>query len=243
MKRIESLWMNQFKRIDFEFEDRRAIIVFPADANKTGKWLLKTEYFDAFQELELEFVRLGYHLAYLSNMNRWGRDEDQDAKARFRDYLAENFGLDSKCVPVGMSCGGLHAIKLAARHPNAVRALYLDAPVVNLLSCPFGLTRPTRVDARQEALDALGLTMSQMIAYREHPLDKLGALIQARIPAALVYGDADESVIFEENGQYIADAYKDSGVPFLLIRKRGCDHHPHGPLERAGDVINFIESR
>lgn len=42
-------------------------------------------------------------------------------------------------VLIGMSCGGLQAVKQAARHPGMVSLLYPDAPVINLLSCPFGL--------------------------------------------------------------------------------------------------------
>ena len=37
-----------------------------------------------------------------------------------------------------MSCGGLCAINFAAKYPDLVSVLYLDAPVVNLLSCPMG---------------------------------------------------------------------------------------------------------
>lgn len=240
----ESVWMDQYRRIDFRFEGRDAILVFPKAEKSSRKWLLKMEYFDAFQEMELAIVQHGYHLGYLRNINRWGLDEDQDAKARFCDFLSREFGLEPQCVPVGMSCGGLHAIKFAARHPEAVRVLYLDAPVVNLLSCPFGIGMPSAIDAsvKQEALDALGLTMSQMIAYREHPFDKLCCLIRARIPAVLVYGDADTIVPFEENGLHVMNAYRDSGVPFIAIGKHGCDHHPHGPLKQIGRVIEFIDS-
>ena len=51
----KSVW-NGFSKIDFEFEEKEAIIVIP---NKTsnGKWLLKTEYFDAFPNLEIEMLK------------------------------------------------------------------------------------------------------------------------------------------------------------------------------------------
>lgn len=71
-----------FKRADFKFEDRDALIVFPS-CEKNGKWIVKMEYFGAFPELEIELLRRGWHLAYLRNHNRWGTDDDSDAKARF----------------------------------------------------------------------------------------------------------------------------------------------------------------
>ena len=45
----ESQWYG-FKRIDFIFEGKEAILVFPNEPNKSKTWLLKTEYFDAFQD-------------------------------------------------------------------------------------------------------------------------------------------------------------------------------------------------
>ena len=62
--------------------------------------------------------------------------DDVDVKARFADYLSKEYGLNKKCVPVGMSCGGLQSIYFAAAHPERVAAMVLDAPVTNLLSCP-----------------------------------------------------------------------------------------------------------
>lgn len=242
MEAKKSLW-NGFTRLDFQFEDRDAVLVLPEESNRNGRWLLKTEYFSAFQEMELAFVQRGYALAFLTNINRWGLAEDMHAKYRFRDFLVSEFGLSERCVPVGMSCGGLHAIKLAATHPEMIQALYLDAPVVNILSCPFGLGKPSAIGAEacQEALDALGLTMSQMITYREHPLDKLGTLIEHRIPAALVWGDDDKIVPWDENALFVLEAYEAAGVPLLTQCKPGCDHHPHGPADTEA-VFQFIES-
>ena len=48
---------NGFKRVDFKFQDREAILVFPNIENKTSKWMLKTEYFGAFPNLEIELLK------------------------------------------------------------------------------------------------------------------------------------------------------------------------------------------
>ena len=45
----EMLW-NGFKRIDFEFEGREAILVCPQVPNEDKKWMIKTEYFDHFKK-------------------------------------------------------------------------------------------------------------------------------------------------------------------------------------------------
>ena len=239
MNQQMQLWHDQFAMETFSFEERKAILVHPEKAS--GKWLLKTEYFDAFPDLELKMLSRGWTLAYLQNHNRWGTNDDLDAKERFHNLLVKR-GFSDRCVPIGMSCGGLHAIKQAARHPDMISALYLDAPVVDLLSCPFGIHGSTSIDpsVKQEALDALGLTMEELPAYRDHPLDHLSALLQNRIPAALVCGGRDSTVPYEHNGIHVKNAYEASDVPFLFQFKPECDHHPHGPLEME-TVISFLE--
>ena len=236
-----ALWHEKYERIDFSFEGREAILVKPDPEKSNGRWLLKTEYFAAFQDLEEALVERGFHLAYLKNINRWGIDADFDAKKRFAQYLSREYGLSEKCIPVGMSCGGLHAVKQAARYPEMIEMLYLDAPVINLLSCPMGFGMECGIDksAVQEMLDALSITRSELLAYRDHPLDNLPKLIENRIPLVLVWGDSDSIVPFEENGMHVKKAYEHTDIPALFIGKEGCDHHPHGPYDMQ-PVVEFI---
>lgn len=229
-----------YQQLNFSFEGRDAILVFPKDEGKTTKWMLKTEYFGAFPKVELALLEKGWHLAYVKNVNRWGLDEDVEAKGRFADYLSAEYGLDKKCVPVGMSCGGMFDIDFAARFPEKVACLYLDAPVVNLLSCAGGMGEAKiPPEMTREMLDALGLTMPELLAYRKHPLDRLAALVEHRIPAVLVYGEADRTVPYAENGAFIVKAYAGTGIDLLCIGKPGCDHHPHG-LEDPTPIVDFI---
>ncbi len=241
MEYTKSLWREKYERLDFRFEERNAILVFPKEKN--GRWLLKTEYFSAFQDLEEAMVAEGFALAYLENINRWGIDADFDAKKRFAQFLTKEFGLSDKCIPIGMSCGGLHAIKQAARYPGLIEALYLDAPVVNLLSCPMSFGSETDLGnaAQQEMLDALSLTRSQLISYRDHPLDNIPKLIAHRIPLVLVWGDSDPTVPFDENGIHVKNAYEQAGIPALFVEKKGCAHHPHGPVDIM-QTVQFLKN-
>ena len=59
---------NGFRRGDFEFEGRNAIIVFPDKPDPQGRWVLKMEYFDAFPGFHLEMLRRGWHLLFLENI-------------------------------------------------------------------------------------------------------------------------------------------------------------------------------
>lgn len=234
----ETLW-NGFKRIDFLFEGKEAILVFPKSADKNKNWLLKTEYFDAFPAFEIEMVKRGWHLAFLKNTTRWCLDEDLELKKRFSDYLIKEYGLNKKSVPVGMSCGGLIAVKFTAKYPEYVKALYLDAPVMNFLSCPAGIGKADD-SMMQEFINATGMDLVDLINYRENPVDKMHILLKNNIPVVMVYGDSDIVVPYDENGEILEKYYYENGGNISVIRKEKCGHHPHG-LSDNTPIIEFIE--
>lgn len=209
---------------------------------KKRNFAIKTEYWGAFPEaIEIDLLKNGFHLCFLKNKNRWGTDEDLQRKVRFIKFVKEKYKLSEKCVPVGMSCGGLIAIKLAAICPELISCLYLDAPVVNYMSCPcgFGIGNPLSKD-NSEILNALNLeSISELLSYREMPLDKLHILIENKIPIVLVAGDSDTVVPYCENGINIERQYKENNLPIEVYIKNGCDHHPHG-LKNPEPVLNFI---
>lgn len=226
-----------FHRIDFTFEDREAILVFPNEPREDGKWLLKTEYFSAFQGFELEMVGRGFHLAYLKNITRWHDERDDDARARFCAFLEKEYGLAPTCMPVGMSCGGMLAVYFAAKHPECVGALYLDAPVMDLCSCPAGMGRGTDklfADFQKHR----PMSREDLVAYRDHPYHRIGALLAAKIPVMMVAGDSDDVVPYEENGKRLVDYFRVHGGDVTEIIKPGCAHHPHG-LEDLTPLIKF----
>ncbi|MBQ7840886.1 MAG: alpha/beta hydrolase [Lachnospiraceae bacterium] len=224
------------------FENHEAIIVYPNAETANGYLAVKTEYWDAFPEaIELPLLENGFHLCFIKNDNRWGINEDLDRKARFIRFVQNECRLKQKCVPVGMSCGGLIGIKLAARYPELVQCLYLDAPVLNYMSCPCGFGIGNKLsETQEEILAALGLeSISQLLAYREMPLDKIGTLVQHKIPAVVVAGDSDQTVPYCENGIFLEQAYKNAEIDIAVFIKPGGDHHPHG-LKDPAAILNFI---
>lgn len=238
---VESCW-NGFHRIDFQFSGRDALLVFPEHAANGNPWAQYTEYFGAFPDTALALVAKGYHLAYIQNTHRWGCEADYLLKKKFGQFLSEKFGLATRSTLIGMSCGGMIAVHVAARFPECVEALYLDAPVMNLLSCPLGVgigrTDQALVD---ECLQALSTTASELISFRGHPLDEIPELIKARIPVVMVYGGADLTVPYTENGQLLENAYRNAGCPIVVWGKPECDHHPHG-LKNPGPVVEQLEA-
>lgn len=237
---MEERW-HDFNCEKFEFEGHEAVVVLPREEDNIRRLAVKTEYWHAFHEAaEIELANRGFTLCYIKNDNRWGTDEDLDRKARFVRHVQNKYGLSDTCVPVGMSCGGLIAVKFAARYPELVSCLYLDAPVVNYMSCPCGFGIRTAEGSFDEILKALGMdSISQLLSYRDMPLDRIPDLVAHRIPIVMVVGDSDEVVPYVENGLLIEQAYKNAGLPIEVYMKPGCGHHPHG-LENNKPVVEFI---
>ena len=236
-------YFKEYKSVEFKFEDTDAYIVFP-NGERNGRWSLKTEYPEAFPDTERELLTRGYCVAFLETENRWGRDMDLARKSRFVKFLSKEYGLESKCVPIGMSCGGLIAIKFAAKYPDCVACIYIDAPVVNYMSCPCGFGVGEALDGGKgiaEILSALNLdSLSELFCYTDMPKDNLPLLIKNRIPAVMVAGDSDRIVPYCENGLAVQRAYEKTDIPFEVYIKPGCDHHPHG-LDDVTPIADFID--
>ena len=133
----------------------------------------------------------------------------------------------------------MHAVYFAAKYPKLVAALYLDAPVLNLLSCPCAVGMSKDESMYAEFVEHTGKTVSDMINYRNHPIDHVDKLIAEEIPICLICGDSDIVVPYLVNGFVLANKYNSSNVSFLEIIKEGCGHHPHG-LEDNKALIEFI---
>lgn len=192
MNITESVW-NGFKRLDFKFRDRDCILICPDKACDGNKWLYKTEYFDAFPAMEIEMLKKGYHVAHMQNKSRMCPTEDTDLRPHFCEFLSSEFGLNKKCALVGMSCGGMQAVYFTAKYPQYVAAIYLDAPVMNYLSWPFAVGIG-QDDSSAEFIKNMGLNLSQMINFRNHPIDQKENLLKSGVPIMLVSGDSDKTV-------------------------------------------------
>lgn len=217
---------NGYSGVSFEFEGYPAKVIKP-NCKPNGKWMLKTEYFDAFPATELVLLSRGWHLAYIKNRNRWGQKDDIDRKAELVRFVSREFSLEEKCTPVGMSCGGLFGAMFAAKYPQLIDVLYLDAPVLNLLSCPGDMGDAVG-GMLPEFLGLTGMTKSQLICHRDHPIDNVNILVENDIPLVLVAGLSDTVVPYHENGKIFEDYYKSHGGRIKTFLKDNCGHHPHG---------------
>ena len=224
----------------FDFEGKKAIIVFPK-SEKNGSWVLKTEYWGAFPDVEIKLLCRGFCVAYIENESRLAPKSDCDRKARFTEYIAKTYGLKAKCVPVGMSCGGAHAVRFAGFYPQLVECMYIDAPVLNYCDFP---AKVGKHDFEQAWENEFLKTYPDMMRYKllsfsEHPINMTDTLIKHKIPTIMVWGAEDDTVNYNENGLLLEQAMQGSDF-FKAIRVNYRGHHPHGLIDDNTPIVDFI---
>ena len=222
----------------YTFEGREAIVVRPEEPNGLLVW--KAEYFAAFQNFEEAMVERGYTLCYVGHPTRWAPDSELDVVSAFLRSVAERYDLDPRVIAVGMSCGGLLSAKFAEKYPEQIGVLYLDAPVLNILSM-LGMGEAEFSETMyRELSDTYGFSRSTAVNFRESPIDNMTPLIEHDIPVILLYGNADSLVIYAENGRVLEDYYRAHGGRIKVICRSMCGHHPHG-LDDPQPIIDFVE--
>lgn len=233
---------NGFKWYEFDFNGHKAHIISPASPAPGNKWIWRAEFLGAFDSADIEMLRRGWYLVHYSISDMYGCPSAVSLMKDFYNLLVTQYRFDKQTVLFGFSRGGLYSVNFALKYPSLVRALYLDAPVLDIKSWPGGLGCGLGAEKNyDECLKCYGLNRSSVLTFRENPVDRVSLLGDSKIPVALVVGDSDDDVPYMENGNILADEYNRRGISLLYIIKKGCAHHPHS-LEDPTEICDFLES-
>ncbi|MBE7023179.1 MAG: alpha/beta hydrolase [Ruminococcaceae bacterium] len=231
-----------FKMEEFDFEDTKGIVVFP-DVTANNKIVFKTEYWGAFPDLEIEFLKRGFHLVHIQNKTRLANKNDCERKARFIELVSQKYSLDKKCILVGMSCGGAQAVNFAGYYPQYVACMMIDAPVLNFLDFPgrFGEYEPIWESEFKEAYP--NVKRSDIFTLEENPINRAPKLIEERIPIVMLYGTEDKTVDYLSNGRLLEEAYSENMELLTVIPRNFQGHHPHGLMGREEYLADIVISK
>lgn len=236
---LRSRWKGH-ERVDFTVNGRPALLVSPKTAAPGNPWIWRTEFFGVEPAVDLALLEHGWHVAYLSMPNLYGAPAAMEVMDGFPAYLKNNYAISSTPVLEGFSRGGLYAFNWAARRPEQVAALYVDAPVCDFKSWPAGRGKGKGSPGDwTRCLKVYGLTEEQALAWPGNPIDNLAPLAAAKIPVVAVAGDADETVPLDENIGLVEQRYRKLGGEILVIVKPGGGHHPHS-LREPAPVVDFL---
>lgn len=235
-----------FVRHDFQVAGASAIVVQPDDPLPGRPWAWRGEFFGAFANADVELVKKGWHLAYISVPDQFGSPRAMETWEKFYDALVNDHALARKPALIGLSRGALYCMAWAAANPEKTLLVYLDNGVCDFKSWPGGKpkglgTGEGSPEEWQKLLKAHGFIDDRAaIQSRSNPVDRLDTLAKAKIPILLVYGDRDRVVPHRENSEVVHDRYKALGGRVERIVKPGQDHHPHG-LTDPQPIVSFFE--
>ncbi len=235
----QSTWYG-FERKDMNVDGRAALLVMPGAAAKEKPWIWRTEFFGHEPHADIGLLGEGFHLAYIDLQDMYGGPAAMEHMDAFYAHLRKRYALAAKVVLEGFSRGGLFAFNWAARNPDKVACLYVDAPVCDFKSWPAGKGQAPGSPADWERCKQIyGLTEDQAMHYKLNPIDNLAPLAKAKIPILSVCGEADTVVPMAENTRIIEQRYLALGGPITVIAKPGVEHHPHS-LADPKPIVDFV---
>ena len=229
-----------YERRDFSFTGHAATVIIPEKAREGTPWIWRAEFLGAFDSVDVELLRRGWHLVYYAVSNMFGSPASIAKMKHFYNFLVPEFGLSPKCDLFGFSRGGLYAFNFTCAYPECVSVLYLDAPVLDMRDWPCDARYAGSFDY-EECPKQNGMTREAFFADdRLQPVDRVASLCKTGVPVLLIAGADDKTVQYRRNGQRLADALFSLGYDYMEIVKPGCDHHPHS-IEDPAPAADFIE--
>jgi pimeloyl-ACP methyl ester carboxylesterase len=236
---VRSIWY-RYNRIDFRIDGKDCLVVFPKERTKGNPWIWRMRFFGNQPQADIAMLEKGYCIAFMDLKDMYGSPLALDYMDKFYSYLSKKYKLNTRMVLEGFSRGGLFAFNWAARHPDSVACMYVDAPVCDFKSWPAGLGKSKGSANDWEKLKKVyGLTEKEALQYKFNPVDNLAPLVKADIPIISVYGDSDKIVPVNENIGIVETRYKKLGGRIEVIIKHNAGHHPHS-LKDPSPIVNFI---
>jgi hypothetical protein len=102
---------------------RRCIVVVPKQPAPGQPWSWQGCYWDHEPQTEVELLRRGFHIAFITPDP--GRQWDA-----WYDWLTQKHGLSKKPAFVGMSKGGVNEYDWTTANPEKVSCIYADNPAI-----------------------------------------------------------------------------------------------------------------
>jgi hypothetical protein len=104
---------------------RRCIIVVPKQMASGNPWSWQGCYWNHMPQAEIELLKRGFCVAYISADAKLKPGKEWDA---WYAFLTEQQGLSPKPAFIGMSRGGEYSYMWATTHPDKVSCIYADNP-------------------------------------------------------------------------------------------------------------------
>jgi alpha-beta hydrolase superfamily lysophospholipase len=183
------------------------------------------------------FLEAGIAVAGIDVGEAYGSPQGKELFTALYQELTVRRGFAPRPCLLGRSRGGLWVTAWAADQPDKVAGLAGIYPVFDLRTYP-GLAK---------AAPAYGLTAKELEARLGalNPIERVGILARAGVPALLIHGDEDRVVPLKENSAEFAVRYKAAGAEgaVRLIVAQGQGHNLWEGFFRCQELVDFVIAR
>ena len=223
-----------YSRTVFAFDGEEAWVVEPKSGASGRPWCWTMEWPDVFAKrtASLALLAKGYCFVTLRpGEYRNGKfvskpgnmtDARVERSRAFQRFLVERLGFAPKANLIGMSWGGFYSVRYAAAYPEAVRRIYLDAPLLDFstlngwnldkVRATYGIANPNYCGADDP----------------RQPVNLATPIAKAGIPIFLLYGGKDRVVPPKRNCELFVERFRAAGGTISIERRDDFAHHPHG---------------
>jgi lysophospholipase L1-like esterase/pimeloyl-ACP methyl ester carboxylesterase len=226
---------------DFEWKGRSCKVVAPVREAAGYPWIWRARFWGHEPQTDIALLERGFHVVYCDVAELFGNKEAIQLWNGFYALLHKK-GLASKAVLEGMSRGAVYAYNWAAENPDKVATVYVDNPVMDLVSWP-GIQFKKQVAARKEwetfKKDYGLATDSAALAFKGSPLYKVAAIVKGKYPMLHLLADMDVDVLPEENTLPFEEKVRAAGGNITVMHKPGFAHHPHS-FPDPTPIVDFI---
>lgn len=223
----------------FKLDGRLSVIVRPDHPAKGNPVVWRAEFFEAFDTVDRALLEKGWYIVHHQVSDMYGCPESIEMMREFYDFLINIAGVTEKPVLFGFSRGALYSVNYAAKYPDSVGAMYLDAPCLHIKGWPGG-DEFDGTYVQEMLFKWYRITKADVAAYDDDPLHR--AHLVKDIPIIIVQGTEDKSCPWDSHGGAFIQRLEAAGGKAEVIFKPGCGHHPHS-LEDPTPVVKFLEKK
>lgn len=224
----------------FLVDEHAAFILWPAeDLRQTPQpWVFYAPTLPAYPDehekwMHEQFLKAGVAVAGIDVGEAYGSPTGRRLFSALYEELTARRGFAAKPCMLGRSRGGLWVTSWAAENPDKVAGIAGIYPVFDFRTYP-GLAN---------AAPAYGLSPEELQARLAefNPIEQVGVLAEARIPALFIHGDDDQVVPLKENSAEFAARYEAAGAGdfVTLIIAEGQGHNYWEGFFRCQELIDF----
>lgn len=177
------------------------------------------------------FLARGVAIAGIDVGESYGSPAGRALYRALHDELSRR-GFAKRCALLARSRGGLMLYNWAAENAERVACIAGIYPVCDLRSYP-GLAKAHRAFGMSAA--ELGESLSE-----HNPVERLQALVQAKIPVFHMHGDKDRIVPYEANSAALHARYTELGGNMVLETIAGGGHDMQRHWFESQDLVDFV---